>query len=83
MAKKIRPSFDAPKSTGAAAKPAGWVYKSGEPAAPVVDTFAVESEIIRTLPPDAPVHPLDVALLPLTLLMLAALAPVSWLRGQR
>ncbi len=84
MAKKSRPSFDAPpKSTGAAKQP-GWVYRSGEPAAPVVDTTVVESTIIRTLPPDAPRNPLDLAMLPLTLLMMAALLPVSFLpRGKR
>jgi len=82
MARKSRPSFDAPKSAAAAKQP-GWVYRSGEPAAPVVDTTVVESTIVRTLPPEAPAHPLDLAVMPLTLLVMAALVPVSWLRGKR
>ena len=82
-----------PKSGGARPAAAGWVYKSDETAVarhqspvarhqsavtrpePVVESV-VKSERSSS-------RAIDRAVLPLTLLMMTALAPVSWLRGKR
>jgi uncharacterized protein YceK len=91
MAKKARPSFDAPKRSGT--KSAGWVYKSDETAVASHPSPAANHQSPVTSPePSVAVREqratsceqrLDSVLMPLTLLMMTALAPVSWLRGKR
>ena len=82
MAKKSRPSFDAPKTPGSSA---GWVYKSDEtaPVASPEPAVAVREPRAVSHEPRLASHPLDRAVLPFTLLMMTALAPVTWLRGKR
>ena len=92
MAKKSRPSFDAPKrATSAKPAAAGWVYKSDEkvvashqspvtsPVTSVVKRTAVSS-VIKSAPRR---HPFDRVVTPLTLVLMTVLAPVSLLRGKR
>ena len=90
MAKKPRPSFDAPKKP---TEKAGWVYRSGDEV--VSHQSPVASHQSPVVSHESPVvspelsglsarrHPADRLLMPFALFMMTMLAPVSWLRGKR
>ncbi len=97
MAKKSRPSFDAPKrATSAKPAAAGWVYKSDEKVvashqSPVVSPEPVVQSIVKrasvssvsSVVGSVRARPIDRIVVPFTLLVMTVLAPVSLLRGKR